>query len=430
MRLTGTTPDARMPDLSLQGWLSRLESQHPVEIELGLDRVAEVARVMGLLRAPPPTFTVAGTNGKGSVVAVLSAALQGAGLRVGCYTSPHLICFNERICIDGAQVDDQALIDAFVAIEGARGPVSLSYFEVATLAALWLFRERSVDVQVLEVGLGGRLDAVNILDADVSVVTSIGLDHTDWLGSDRSQIAIEKAGVARPGRPCIVADIDPPDSLLADLHQRAVDTRLIGRDWRVEEGRLHTASGATYRMPDIDGLLSENIAAALQALEAGRQIDLTQAVIDKLSAVRVPGRLSRRDVGPVEVILDVAHNVESVSRLVQFMGSHPVSGRTFAVFGVMGDKPIRDMLAACIGAFDEWNLVDLSHVPRAMPTADLARMLHPESVVGDHGPFSDIWDSIKMRSRAGDRVVVFGSFFSVGEALSVLEAEYHSGERG
>ena len=326
--------------------------------------------------------------------------------------------------------DDQALIDAFVAIEGARGPVSLSYFEVATLAALWLFRERSVDVQVLEVGLGGRLDAVNILDADVSVVTSIGLDHTDWLGSDRSQIAIEKAGVARPGRPCIVADIDPPDSLLADLHQRAVDTRLIGRDWRVEEGRLHTASGATYRMPDIDGLLSENIAAALQALEAGRQIDLTQAVIDKLSAVRVPGRLSRRDVGPVEVILDVAHNVESVSRLVQFMGSHPVSGRTFAVFGVMGDKPIRDMLAACIGAFDEWNLVDLSHVPRAMPTADLARMLHPESVVGDHGPFSDIWDSIKMRSRAGDRVVVFGSFFSVGEALSVLEAEYHSGERG
>ncbi len=419
-----------MPDLSLQGWLSRLESQHPVEIELGLDRVAEVARVMGLLRAPPPTFTVAGTNGKGSVVAVLSAALQGAGLRVGCYTSPHLMCFNERICIDGAQVDDQALIDAFVAIEGARGPVSLSYFEVATLAALWLFRERSVDVQVLEVGLGGRLDAVNILDADVSVVTSIGLDHTDWLGSDRSQIAIEKAGVARPGRPCIVADIDPPDSLLADLHQRAVDTRLIGRDWRVEEGRLHTASGATYRMPDIDGLLSENIAAALQALEAGRQIDLTQAVIDKLSAVRVPGRLSRRDVGPVEVILDVAHNVESVSRLVQFMGSHPVSGRTFAVFGVMGDKPIRDMLAACIGAFDEWNLVDLSHVPRAMPTADLARMLHPESVVGDHGPFSDIWDSIKMRSRAGDRVVVFGSFFSVGEALSVLEAEYHSGERG
>jgi len=419
-----------MPDLSLQGWLSRLESQHPVEIELGLDRVAEVARVMGLLRAPPPTFTVAGTNGKGSVVAVLSAALQGAGLRVGCYTSPHLMCFNERICIDGAQVDDQALIDAFVAIEDARGAVSLSYFEVATLAALWLFRERSVDVQVLEVGLGGRLDAVNILDADVSVVTSIGLDHTDWLGSDRSQIAIEKAGVARPGRPCIVADIDPPDSLLADLHQRAVDTRLIGRDWRVEEGRLHTASGATYRMPDIDGLLSENIAAALQALEAGRQIDLTQAVIDKLSAVRVPGRLSRRDVGPVEVILDVAHNVESVSRLVQFMGSHPVSGRTFAVFGVMGDKPIRDMLAACIGAFDEWNLVDLSHVPRAMPTADLARMLHPESVVGDHGPFSDIWDSIKMRSRAGDRVVVFGSFFSVGEALSVLEAEYHSGERG
>ena len=419
-----------MPDLSLQGWLSRLESQHPVEIELGLDRVAAVARVMGLLEAPPPTFTVAGTNGKGSVVAVLSAALQGAGLRVGRYTSPHLIRFNERICIDGTEVEDQALIEAFAAIEGARAAISLSYFEVATLAALWLFRERSVDVQVLEVGLGGRLDAVNILDADVSVVTSIGLDHTDWLGNDRSQIAIEKAGVARPGRPCVVADIDPPDSLLADLDQRAVDTRLIGRDWRIEEDWLRTAAGATYRMPDIDGLLPENIAAAIQALEAAQQIDLNQAAIDKLSAVRVPGRLNRRQVGPVEVILDVAHNVESVSRLIRLMESNPVSGRTFAVFGVMGDKPIHDMLASCSGAFDEWHLIDLSHVPRAMAVADLAHMLHPESVVGDHGPFSDIWDSIKMRSHAGDRVVVFGSFFSVGEALTVLEAEHHSGERG
>ena len=419
-----------MPDLSLQGWLSRLESQHPVEIELGLDRVAAVARVMGLLDAPPPTFTVAGTNGKGSVVAVLSAALQDAGLRVGRYTSPHLIRFNERICVDGAEADDQALIGAFVAIEDARGAISLSYFEVATLAALWLFQQRSVDVQVLEVGLGGRLDAVNILDADVSVITSIGLDHTDWLGNDRSQIATEKAGVARPGKPCIVADIDPPDSLLADLHKRAVDTRLIGRDWRIEKGRLYTASGATYRMPDIDGLLPENIGAALQALEAGQKVELNQAAIEKLSGVRVPGRLSRRDVGPVEVILDVAHNVESVSRLIQFMDGNPVSGRTFAVFGVMGDKPIRDMLAACSGAFDEWNLIDLSDVPRAMAVPDLANLLHPDSIVGDHGPFSDIWDSIKMRSHAGDRVVVFGSFFSVGEALSVLEAEYHSGEQG
>lgn len=419
-----------MPDLSLQDWLSRLESQHPVEIELGLDRVAAVARVMGLLDAPPPTFTVAGTNGKGSVVAVLSAALQGAGLRVGRYTSPHLLHFNERICIDGTEAADQALIDAFAEIESARGAISLSYFEVATLAALWLFRERSVDVQVLEVGLGGRLDAVNILDADVSVVTSIGLDHTDWLGNDRSQIAIEKAGVARPGRPCIVADIDPPASLLEDLHKRGVDTRLIGRDWRVEGDRLCTASGATYRMPEIDGLLSENVAAAIQALEAGQQCDLNQSAIDQLSAVRVPGRLSRRDVGPVEVILDVAHNVESVSRLIQFMNSNPVSGKTLAVFGVMGDKPIRDMLACCSGAFDEWNLIDLGHVPRAMPVADLAHMLHPELVVGDHGPFSDIWDSIKMRSHAGDRVVVFGSFFTVGEALLVLEAGDHNGERG
>ena len=419
-----------MPDLSLQGWLSRLESQHPVEIELGLDRVAAVARVMGLLDAPPPTFTVAGTNGKGSVVAVLSAALQDAGLRVGRYTSPHLIRFNERICVDGAEADDQALIGAFVAIEDARGAISLSYFEVATLAALWLFQQRSVDVQVLEVGLGGRLDAVNILDADISVVTSIGLDHMDWLGSDREQIAVEKAGVARGGKPCIVADSEPPQSLLSSLEQRGSVSLIVNHEWHIAHGDLHLASGARYELPRVDGLLPQNVGAAVQALEAGQLCVLSQGLLNQLSDLAVPGRLSRHRLGSVEVVLDVAHNVEAVAELVQLLNERPVSGSTIALFGVMGDKPIRDMIQAAQSVFDEWNLIDLSHLPRAMATHSLVELLSPTETVRETGCFADLWDSVLARGRAGDRIVVFGSFFSVAEAAQLLATQSDEGSGG
>ena len=419
-----------MAPLSLSGWLQRLESQHPVEIDLGLERVAAVAHALGVTISPPITMTVAGTNGKGSVVAVASTLLERSGLRVGRYTSPHLNRFNERICLNGAEAPDCDLIAAFEAVEQARGPISLTYFEVATLAALWIFREQNVDVQVLEVGLGGRLDAVNILDADVSVITSIGLDHMDWLGSNREQIAVEKAGVARAGRPCIVADSEPPRSLLSSLEQRGSVNFIVNREWHIAHGELHMASGATYELPRVDGLLPQNVGAAVQALEAGQFCALSQDLLHQISGLSVPGRRSLHRLGSVDVLLDVAHNVEAVAELVRLLHQRPVSGRTVALFGVMGDKPIRDMLRACESVFDEWNLIDLSHVPRAMETHCLVELLSPTETVRGIGCFADLWDSVLARGRAGDRIVVFGSFYSVGEATQLLARKRVEGSGG
>ena len=423
----GAPPSRHMAPLSLSGWLKRLESQHPVEIDLGLERVAAVAQELGLLASRPPTITVAGTNGKGSVVAVASALLERSGLRVGRYTSPHLNRFNERICIDGAETLDEDLIQAFDVIEQARGSISLTYFEVATLAALWIFRQRNVDVQVLEVGLGGRLDAVNILDADVSVITSIGLDHMDWLGDDREQIAIEKAGVARAQRPCVVADDEPPRSLLSSLGERGAVSCVVNREWCISDGALQLASGTTFRLPGIEGLLPQNIGAAIQALEAGGFCPLSQNLLDQISGLSLPGRLSLHQLGSIEVVLDVAHNVEAVSELARFLAQRPVSGKTIALFGVMGDKPIRDMIRACESVFDEWNLIDLSDVPRAMKPDRLVQLLKPAETVGEHGSFADLWNSALARSGAGDRIVVFGSFFSVGEATQLLAGQQDEG---
>ena len=425
----GAPPSLSMAPLSLSAWLQRLESQHPVEIELGLERVSAVADKLGLRASPPTTLTVAGTNGKGSVVSVLAAALMHYGKRVGRYTSPHLNRFNERICIDDAEVQDAELVAAFEAIEDASAAISLTYFEIATLAALWIFREQEVDFQVLEVGLGGRLDAVNIIDADLSVVTSIGLDHMDWLGDSREQIAIEKAGVARPGQPCVVADPDPPHSLLSTLDALGVKTFLVNRDWRVADGEVQTASHKRYQLPDSTGVLPVNVGAAIQALELSGPASVDQSLVDHLASVRLTGRLSRMQMEHYELVLDVAHNVESVSQLAQFLRDHPVSGKTVAVFGVMADKPIRDMISVCETAFNEWNLIDLCHVPRAMSTDRLAGFLEPMGATTNQGPFPDLWQSLMRRVTTGDRIVVFGSFFSVGEATAYLAAHHQNREQ-
>ena len=429
MKPKGALPSLSMTPLSLSAWLERLESQHPVEIELGLDRVSEVAENLGLLTAPPTTLTVAGTNGKGSVVSILSAALVHSGKRVGRYTSPHLNRFNERICVDDVEVEDTELVAAFEAIKEATGAVSLTYFEVATLAALWIFRERDVDVQVLEVGLGGRLDAVNIVDADLSVVTSIGLDHTDWLGDSRELIAIEKAGVARAGQPCVVADSDPPGSLLSTLDALGARTCLINREWSVVGGEMKTESDQRYQLPSNTGLLPVNMGAAIQALELSGLVTVDQSLIDHLASVSLTGRLSRIQMDNYELVLDVAHNVESVSQLAQFLRDHPVSGSTIALFGVMGDKPIRDMLLACQSVFNEWHLIDLCHVPRAMSIDRLSELLEPAGSITNKGHFADLWRALMPRVTAGDRIVVFGSFFSVGEATAYLAVHHQNEEQ-
>ena len=406
----------------LSDWLQRLQSQHPVEIDLSLERVSAVARAMHLVPAPMPTLTVAGTNGKGSVVAVLSSVLLAGGLRVGSYTSPHLVSFNERISVNGSPVSDQDLLAAFSAIEAARGDISLTYFEVATVAALWIFREHKVDVQLLEVGLGGRLDAVNIIDADLTVITSIGLDHMDWLGDDRGLIAVEKAGVARPGRPCVVAEYDPPAALRRRLDDIGAEVSWISEHWILESQHIVTSSGSRYSLPESDGLLPQNVGAAVEALELSEVISLTQSLLDSTNRIGVPGRLSRHQYQNVDVLMDVAHNAESVQALVQRLRSSPVTGKTRAIFGVMGDKPIRDMLSECGSVVDEWNLVDLSHVDRAASLDYLVRCIGVDNIA-DQGPFSKLWPSVRNRCSTADRVVIFGSFFTVAEAMALFNAD-------
>ena len=416
-----------MSRLSLSEWLEALQSQHPWEIDLGLDRVSAVADAMGLRAAPPLTITVAGTNGKGSVVSVLSRVLSDSGLCVGRYMSPHLLRFNERICINEREVDDAGLVAAFEAIEQKRGDVSLTYFEAATLATLYIFHARQVDVQILEVGLGGRLDAVNILDADLTVITSIGMDHTDWLGNDRSQIALEKAGVARSGQPCVVAEPDPPPSLAAYLTSLGAEVSWINQDWRVEADRVHTSGGETYGVSPPAGLLPQNVGAAVEALSRLPGFSLSPASLEALSSVSVQGRVSLHRFEGKDVLLDVAHNAESVAQLSRYLSDHPVAGKTRALFGVMGDKPIHDMLHNCSGIIDEWNLIDLSHVPRAMAPQDVASLLQGEHVA-DMGVFSDLWPMVRARTAEHDRVIVFGSFFSVGEALAMMDTGSKNGD--
>ena len=422
-------PNTPAPRLTLSEWLSRLESQHPTEIDLGLDRVAAVAEALGVLRGAPKTVTVAGTNGKGSVAALLTAGLKAMGQVVGTYSSPHLLRFNERISIDEREAADAEIVAAFEQIEVARGDVSLTYFESATLAALWLFRERKVDVQVLEVGLGGRLDAVNILDADVSVITSIGLDHTDWLGPDRGSIGIEKAGIARQHRPCVVAETDPPDTLIAALDQREAHALLINRDWRIDDTGLTTAGGLKTDLPPASGLLASNIGAAIQALEVADCGDLHEGVLAQMGQVQLLGRLSQRIIDGVEYVFDVAHNTESVKALMRHLSETPSEGTTRAVFAVMGDKPIHDMISACDGAFDEWNVIDLPQVPRAQSAAELVGVIGRDRVV-DSGTFERVWDALKSRCTAGDRIVIFGSFWLVGDAFSIIDSASEPEEQG
>ncbi len=408
-----------MTEQSLKDWLQRLESRHPVEIDLGLERVAAVAQKLGLLERHIHTFSIAGTNGKGSVATVLTAGLLANGFSVGTYTSPHLRRFNERILIDGKEVDDAAIVAAFEAVEVARKAISLTYFETTTLAALWLFRERAVDQQVLEVGLGGRLDAVNIIDADVSVITSIGLDHTDWLGDTREVIAVEKAGIARNDRPCIVADVDPPATLAAALLERGARAQYFGRDWQISEGELKTVEGRIVQLPEPLGLLESNIGAALQAMESSGVGEITDGLLEAVSKVRLAGRLSVLEVNGLRVILDVAHNTESVRRLVDFLRKNPCQNATRAIMGVMRDKPVRDMIAACAGVFEDWRVVDLCDVPRAMAAAHLANEIGAERVVAA-GAFNEVWADVLCNCQPGDRIVIFGSFFTVGEAFDLL----------
>jgi dihydrofolate synthase/folylpolyglutamate synthase len=419
--------------LSLAGWLERQERSHPSAIDLGLARVREVALRLGLLAggaARHRTLTVGGTNGKGSTVAYLDALLRASGCRTGRFTSPHLNRYNERICIDGVEARDEELIGAFERIDAARGEITLTFFEYNTLTALDLFAHAAVDVAVLEVGLGGRLDATNLVDADVAVVCSIGMDHVEWLGHTLEDIGREKAGIFRAGRPAVLGSADMPRSIFTAIATLGARALIPGRDfrwhdaggsWDFECGALRLG-GLPY--PTMRGRLQlANAATAFAAYTAYTADDsgkvLTHGIAARaLRETRIRGRFQVHP-GEVEWVLDVAHNVPAAEALRDNLAALP-RRRTLAVVGILGDKDIAGIVTTLAPVIDGWILAALES-PRAVATANIASSLPEGSEVIAQAPDVPAACTVaRGAARPGDRVVVFGSFLTVGPALEFL----------
>jgi dihydrofolate synthase/folylpolyglutamate synthase len=424
--------DPQAPALSLDDWLVRIGRLHPRPIELGLDRVGAVWRRMGLT-LPATVITVGGTNGKGSCVAMLEAMLRAGGYRVGTYTSPHLLRFNERVRVDGVEADDRTLCRAFEAVESARGEISLTYFEHVTLAALRVFAQTAPEVIVLEVGLGGRLDAVNILDADVAIVSTVDLDHQEWLGPDRDSIGREKAGIFRSGRAAVFGGDDPPAGLVKHADRLGARLLLAGRDFRArvrEDGWDWEGLGRQrpgLPLPALRGSFQvRNAAAAIAALEAvSDRLPLsTVALREGLLDVRLPGRF---DVfpGPITLIFDVAHNPEAARALAENLARHAADGgRTFAVFSMLRDKDIAGVARILAPQVAAWFYAPLD-AARAATAEELAEGLAAAGVGAIAHGHSDLLAALAAAgsaARHGDRILVFGSFYTVSMLLPLARA--------
>ena len=411
---------------SLSSWLAYLERIHPSEIDMGLERVARVRDRLGLL----PTFpilAVGGTNGKGSVSAMLESILSSAGYKVGLYTSPHLLRYNERVRVQGQETADDELVRAFTRIEQVRDDVSLTYFEFGTLAAMDVFLRASVDIAVLEVGLGGRLDAVNAFDSDCAVVTSVDLDHMEFLGNDRDSIGREKAGIFRPGRPAICGEMDAPAGLIGRAQEIGARLQLVGRDYGYKtdpkQWQYWSALGKRSGLPH-PALRGEyqlgNAATALAALEQIKDrspVDMG-AIRSGLLDVRLPGRFQVLPGRPM-VILDVGHNPHAARALASSLRRLP-RGRTLAVFAMLKDKDIEGTAAAMRAEVDEWFVAGLSG-PRGVDAERIRQALATAGVAAPVAKFDTAVAAYQHAiSAAGqnDKILVFGSFYTVGAVLA------------
>ncbi|MFT3793065.1 MAG: bifunctional tetrahydrofolate synthase/dihydrofolate synthase [Rudaea sp.] len=423
-----------MTQRTLAEWLDYQLGVHALGVDLGLARVREVWRRMGAPSVAPVVITVGGTNGKGSTVAFLEAMLAAGGKRVGCYTSPHLLRYNERVRVAGADADDAALTDAFERIEAARlslpqRPITLTYFEFGTLAALWIFSQSRLDVAVLEVGLGGRLDAVNIVDADAAVVTTIALDHEDWLGRDREQIAREKAGIFRHDRPAIVGDADAPAALAQSARSTGAALFQAGRDYVFEPA----AHGWRWRAQARDIALSDPVLAApVQRANAAAAIAALHVLRDRIAVddvaiaagvrgARVAARLQRfAKPGAAELVIDVAHNPQAAEVLARWLALAPAGGRTLAVFGALGDKDVAGIVAPLAARIDAWFIADLAaDTPRGLAAPDLAARMDAAFAL-PREMFVDVGRALEAAfapARPQDRVLAFGSFHVAAPAL-------------
>lgn len=421
---------------SLSDWLDWLEKNHPTEIDLGLERITRVAQRMSLLKPTATVVTVAGTNGKGSCVTATAALLGAAGFSVGVYTSPHLLHYNERIVVDGNPVGDTEICSAFESIFNVcqqtsadyPEPISLTYFEYGTLAALEIFHRRQVTAMVLEVGLGGRLDAINIIDADVAVITSIALDHTDWLGDNREAIGYEKAGIMRAGKPVVCADFSPPQSLLDHAKNLSASLHLISRDFGYsatdDSSWSWWNSGTQFSSQPLPQLPLPSLAAALQvACILGLDLSALDA-FTRVAALRVPGRFQTLQWRERQVILDVAHNPAATAYLVERLKQSATSGsKIHGIVAMMADKDRAQSLANLKGQVSYWYAADLSFIPRAATVEQLRQNLVDLGVDAKFsGSVTDCLQAAYNNSVAGDRILVFGSFYTVAAGLKVLAA--------
>ena len=426
---------------TLDDWLAHCERLHPKHIELGLERVRAVAERMAL-RFDCPVFTVAGTNGKGSTCAMLEAILQQAGFRTGVYTSPHLVRFEERCRIRGEAVDASELIAACARVEGARGDIALTYFEFTTLAILAVLARAGLDAVILEVGLGGRLDAVNLIDTDCAIITSVDIDHAELLGDTREQIGFEKAGILRTGRPAIVSDPVPPQSVIDRAQAIGADLWLAGRDFNYSgdkqqwawAGRGRRYAGLAY--PALRGanqlLNAAGVLAALEAMRARLPVT-AQAVRLGLALVELPGRFQIVP-GQPALVLDVAHNPHSVAALALNLDAMGFFPTTHAVFGAMADKDLAAMLTRMDPVIDRWYFTDLP-LPRAASGAALQAAWQGVSRRRDAAAQAFATPQQALQAAAAsatpaDRIVVFGSFHTVGGVLQQGTPRLQAGQPG
>lgn len=418
-----------MPTRTLNDWLAHIERQHPQSIAMGLERVREVGGRMALGTPARRVITVGGTNGKGSTVAFIEAIARAHGWNVGAYTSPHLLRYNERVRIDGVDAGDDTLVAGFEAVEAARGDTPLTYFEYATLCALWLFARASLDLAVLEVGLGGRLDAVNIIDADVAVVTTVDLDHQAWLGQDIEAIGFEKAGIARPFKPLVLGDDDPPASVLRHAYAIGAQAWRIANDFFVEP--IDAASWRWREVghamilprPALDAPVQlRNAACAVAALRALPGRIERHAFAEGIANAQVAGRLQRFRQGDVEVVVDVGHNPQAARALAAWLRAQR-RRRTVAVYAALADKDAVGVVSALAEGVDGWSLAGMPDAgARGQDAASLRQRLAGTvaAAAETHADANVALDAALQAAGADGRVLVFGSFHVAAAALRRL----------
>jgi len=416
-------PQATSP---LVTWLSYLENLHSKTIDMGLERVSQVAARLDVLKPAPFVFTVAGTNGKGTTCRTLESMLMAAGYTVGVYSSPHLVRYTERVRIQNTELPETAHTASFAEIEAARGEISLSYFEYGTLSALWLFKQAKLDVVILEVGLGGRLDATNMVDADVSVVTSIALDHTDWLGPDRESIGREKAGVFRANKPAVVGEPNMPQTIADVAQEKGAQLLRRGVDWQYEvtknDWRFTDAQGVLEHLP-LPHVPQPNAATALAAIRASGLNVSEQAIREGLQTAMLAGRFQIVSESP-HLILDVAHNPHAAAYLAERLKSLPKTGRVLAVIGMLHDKDIGGTLACMESVVDCWYCAPLEG-PRGATAEQLMEHISAGTV---YESVVQAWHAAMADAKPEDTVLVCGSFHTVAHVMEVMDAGRTSGE--